>query len=838
MCIPSTEKYLNFYLNSKLYGNNVLVRGIRDGKRFIEKVPFQPTLYSRVNKPTGFKSLNDEYLLPVVFDDINAARDYIKRFKDVENFPVFGNTAYQFQLISENYKGEIEYDLSQIKVMSIDIETTVKYGFPDYFNPLEEITLITCRDKVSQKITTFGCWDFKQTEENAVYIRCTDEEDLLTRFINWFHKDCPDIITGWNTDDFDIPYLIQRSRKIVGEEVTKKLSPFGVIKHRDVEIQGKMKMEFDIYGVASLDYLALFRKFAFLKFENEKLDTVAFHVLKRQKVKNPYSSFREFYEKDPELFIKYNVVDVKLVDELEAELKLIELAISIAYMAKINFDDVYSPVKMWDTIIYNHLLDQGIVVPMKTPGEKVQIEGAFVKEVVRGRYKWIVSFDLASLYPHIIMALNMSPETIANKMIDITVAELLSGDRSKVKEGFSLAPNGSMYDMSKKGFLPFLMSKYYNGRKEVKNEMLALKKELEAKRHEMTADEVRLMEAKITAKKNLQQALKIAINSAYGALAQNSFRFFDPRIAEGITMSGQLIIQNAMRAGNEFLNKLLDTDKDYVLMADTDSSYFDMNPFMEAFYPNKPLEDSVNFMCKVCDGRMQNRLNAACDELSESMNWNKGFINFKREAIASSGLIVAGKNYALMVHDNEGVRYEEPDLKVMGLALVRSSTPDVVKDPLRKCIEVILTGTEATLQQYVSDVEEMYMKQPHDVIAFPRGVNNIAKYTSHQTIYQKGCPIQVRVSLLYNHLLKEHGLNDREPIQEGGRVKFVYLKEPNTLHENAIGFTDEIPEEFNLIRYVDYKTMFGKSFIEPLKKLTEAVGWNYKEVATLDDLFA
>jgi DNA polymerase elongation subunit (family B) len=829
---------MSFYLNSKLYGNNVLVRGIRDGKRFIERVPFQPTLYSRVNRETGFKSLFDENLLPTVFDDINAARNYIQKYKDVDNFPVFGNTAYQFQWISEEYKNEIDYDLSQIKVMSIDIETTVDYGFPDYFNPLEAITLITARDKVSQAITTFGCWEYHDSEPGETYVQCVDEEDLLCRFINWFHKDCPDIITGWNTDDFDIPYLICRARKIVGEEVTKKLSPFGVIKHRDVEIQGKMKQEYDIYGVASLDYLALFRKFAFLKFENEKLDTVAFHVLKRNKVSNPFASFKEFYTKDPQLFIKYNIVDVKLVDELEAELKLIELAISIAYMAKINFDDVYSPVKMWDTIIYNHLLDQGIVVPMKTPGVKQQIEGAFVKEVVKGRYRWIVSFDLASLYPHIIMALNMSPETICNKMIDITVAELLSGDRSKVRAGFSLAPNGSMYDMSKKGFLPFLMSKYYNGRKTVKNEILALKKELEKNRHDMTDAEIRAMEAKITAKKNLQQALKIAINSAYGALAQSSFRFFDTRIAEGITMSGQLIIQNAMRSGNGFLNKLLNTDKDYVLMADTDSSYFDMDPFMNEFYPNKGLEDSVNFMCKVCDGRMQNTLNKACDDLSESLNWNQGFINFKREAIASAGLIVAGKNYALLVHDNEGVRYEEPDLKVMGLALVRSSTPDVVKDPLKKCIEVILQGTEDSLQSYVREVEEMYMKQPHDVIAFPRGVNNLAKYSSNSSIYVKAhCPIQVRASLLYNHLLKHHGLNDREPIQEGGRVKYIYLKEPNTLRENVVGFTEKIPEEFNLIRYVDYDTMFQKSFIEPLKKLTEAVGWNYKEVASLESLF-
>lgn len=268
------------------------------------------------------------------------------------------------------------------------------------------------------------------------------------------------------------------------------------------------------------------------------------------------------------------------------------------------------------------------------------------------------------------------------------------------------------------------------------------------------------------------------------------------------------------------------------------SSYFDLQEFVDKFYPNKPVEKTVDFLCKVCDDKMQKRLNKACDELSESLNWFPGYINFKREAIASSGIIVASKNYALLVWDNEGVRYKEPDLKVMGLALVRSSTPDIVKDPLRKCIEVILNGDEKTLQRYVAEVEEMYQQQPHDVIAFPRGVNNLAKYSSPSTIYVKmHCPVQVRASLLYNHLLKEHGLTDLEPIQEGGRMKFIYLKEPNTLRENVVGFTDKIPEQFNLVRYVDYETMFEKSFISPLTKLTEAVGWAHKEVATLDDLF-
>jgi DNA polymerase elongation subunit (family B) len=830
---------MKFFTNSKQYGNNILVRGVDNGVRFQDKIAFKPTLFCRTPKEAGFRSLEGESLAPVKMADINAARDYIQNYRDVENFPIFGNTAYQFQWINENYKGLIEYDLDQIKVSSFDIETTVNFGFPDYFNPLEEITLITVRDKSSKAIKTFGCWDYKVKKLNSEYITCRNEVDLLTKFINWVHRDCPDIWTGWNIDGFDIPYLIERARKVVGEDVTKKLSPFGVIKSREQEIKGKITLIFDIYGVATLDYLELYLKFGGTKQESYKLDHVAFKELGHKKIENPYNTFKEFYTNDPELFIDYNIVDVELVDELEDKLKLIELAISMAYMAKINFDDVYSPVKMWDTIIYNHLLDQNIVVPMKRDSMgDTTIEGAFVKPVRKGRYNWLVSFDLASLYPHIIMALNMSPETISKTMIDTTVTELLTGDRSKVPEGFALAPNGSTYDMSKKGFLPALMRQYYMGRKTVKNEMLALMRELEINRSSMPANELRLMENKITAKHNLQLALKIALNSAYGALAQSSFRFFDTRIAEGITMSGQLIIQNAIAAGNVFLNNILKTDEDYVVMADTDSNYFLMENFVNKFYPNKPIEDTVDFLCKACDGRMAKTLNNACDDLAKSMNWNTGLIAFKREAIASSALIVASKNYASLVHDNEGVRYEEPQLKVVGLALVRSSTPEVVKEPLRKCIGVILTGTESTLKKYVEEVEEAYMNIPYADIAFPRGVNNLAKYSSNSTVYVKQhCPIHVRASLLYNNLLRVHKLDNIEPIQEGGKMKFIYLTEPNTLHENVIGFIGKIPEEFNLIRYVDYQTMFNKSFIEPLKKLTEAVGWNYRETASLENLF-
>lgn len=829
----------NFYTNSKQYGNQVLVRGIKDGKRFIGKDKFRPTLYSLSPKETKFKSLFDEPLAPVRFSDINDARQYVKQYEGVHNFKIFGNTNYQFQWISECYRGKVEYNPDQIDTQTIDIETTVNFGFPDYVNPIEEITLISLKNRVTKAVVTFGCWEYTSSRDNVTYVLCEDEEDLFFKFLSWWEDNYPDIITGWNIDEFDIPYMIERMKRIIGEDQTKRLSPFGVIKSREFEKNGQKKIAFDIFGIASLDYYRLYQKFTYTKRENYKLDFIGEVELGMNKLENPYSNFREWYETDPKSFIDYNIVDTDIVDGLEGKLKLIEVAMSLAYMAKINFDDVFGAVKMWDTIVYNYLLDKGIVVPFKEASfeEDRVIEGAYVKEPKPGIYNKLASFDLASLYPHIMMALNMSPETICDTMVDVNVEQLLSGDYSQLREGYALAPNGSMYDMSKKGFVPELMHYFYNQRKVEKKIMLGLKKELEALRHSLSPEEIRVWENKIATSNAFQMALKIALNSYYGISANKGFRFFDTRVAEGVTMSGQLIIQNAEKAANSMLQKIMGTTKDYTIYEDTDSLYIDLEEFVEKFCAGKTLDQKIDFMRKTCDGKFQDTLNKACDELSRSLNWNTGLIAFKREALASRGLFLAPKMYALLVHDNEGVKYETPDLKIMGIALVRSSTPNCVKEPLRDCVMQILTGDEKSLQRFVKEQETLYRELSPETISFPRGANNLIKYSSKASIYQKGCPAQVRAALLYNNLLETMKLTQYTPIREGDKIKFVYLKEPNTLRENLIGFVGKLPPEFNLTKYVDYDTMWEKSFIAALKKLTDAAGWNYEETNTLESLF-
>lgn len=837
-----------FFVNARTWGKNILVRRVdAQGIRRVEKVPFKPTLYSLSQaKKTKFVSMFEQPLETQKFADINDAKDFIKRYKDVANFPIFGNPAFEYQYISETNPGVIEYDVDKIKAVTWDIETTVEEGFPNYFNPIEKVQLISVRDKVSKTIVSFGLKPFAPAPNgitsgyDVTYIHCRDEETLFEKFLRHHEADYPDVITGWNVDGFDIPYTICRMTRILGEDAFKRLSPFGIVRSQEKDVMGKPVLKFDIYGVAVLDYLELYKKFTYTKQENYKLDHIAFIELGKNKLDHEYASFKEFYTNDWNRFVEYNIMDVVLVDELEEKMKLIELAYSIAYMAKINIDEVYSPVKMWETIIYNHMLDKGIVIPLKTQSEEFStgIEGAFVKPPVPGKYKWIASFDLASLYPHIIMALNMCPSTIHHTMVDITVDKMLAGDKSFVKEGFSLAPNGSMYDMSIKGFMPALMSFYYNQRKIEKKKMLAMKSELEAHRRDWTPAQIRMQDNKIAASNNLQMALKIALNSAYGAMANKHFLFFDRRIAEGITMCGQLIIQNSSNSMNGFMNKLLSTDKDYVIAADTDSCYVHMEAFVNKIYPGRTTDETVDFLVKACDDKIAKVLNDSCDRLSISLNWNPGLINFKREAISSVGFWTAKKRYALYVHDNEGVRYAEPDLKVMGMDVVRSTTPQMIKGPLTECIKLILLKEESDLQQFVTDTEAVFLDSTIEAISLPTGVNNLAKYSSSETLYKKGAPMHVRAALLYNNQLEKHGLDKvREKIQEGGKIRYLFLKEPNMLREDVIGFVDNLPPEFNLARYVDYNRHWERSFIKPLKKMTDAVGWNWKEEASLSDLF-
>ena len=831
----------SFYTYAKHYGNSILFRGIENGKRVSGKRDFKPTMFVKSDKPSKYKSMYGESVSPIQFDSNKEAAEFAERYKEVSNFPIYGQTNWNYQFLTEKYPNDIEWDINQIKIFSVDIETTVENGFPDVFNPLEKILLITLQDNTTKKITTFGTGPFTQTSETSQYDvdykQCRDERELLVRFLDWWSVNTPDVLTGWNTDFFDVPYLISRVDRVLDDDYVKVFSPFKLVRRNVKKIMGREQLTYEIQGVAQLDYLALYKKFTYITRPSYKLDNIAETELGKKKLESGFDTFREFYEKDWNRFVEYNIIDTALVDELEDKMKLIELILTMAYDAKCNFQDVFSPVRTWDSLLYNHLWKQNVVLPQSEGKESRSIVGAYVQEVEPGEYEWVASFDATSLYPSIIMQYNMSPETLVpGSMMDVTVDGLLEGkyDLSSLKEkNYSMTANGQCFTNDKLGYMPEIVQKFFDDRQKYKKLMLKAKQDLID-----TGDEK--YKNDISKYNNFQMARKIQLNSLYGAMANQYFRFYDDRIAEGITMSGQHIIRQTAVGLDKFLNKVCGTENEmYSFYSDTDSCYITLKGLVDKYYSKMEKDKLIDVLDKIGDDQIEPCIAKSMDELAEYTNAFAKKLVFKREAIADRAIWIAKKRYAMNVYDNEGVRYQTPDLKVMGLEIVRSSTPACVQDSLKEAVRLCLTSDEATLQEYIKKTRKEFVNLPAEDIAFPRGCNNLHKYTDQANIYAAKTPMQVRGSLLYNFYLKKHNLDSKyELIQEGDKIKFLYLKEPNTLNENCISFITKIPTEFNIHRYVDYDLMFEKAFLDPMNTIVQALGWQTEKVNTLEDLFS
>jgi DNA polymerase elongation subunit (family B) len=775
------------------------------------------------------------------FTDCKEAKEFVESYKEVDNFPIYGQTNYGYQYITTEYPGEIEWDMSKIKIWTIDIETSSEFGFPNVANPIESVLLITIKDLVSGQMITYGTGDFNHYRDDLTYLKFRDERHLLERFLQDWANDPPDVVTGWNCELFDIPYLVARVERIMcsDEDTTwkRKFSPWGLVRRNPQVIMGREYIKYDITGVAVLDYLDLYKKFTYSNQESYKLDHIASVELGKSKLENPYDTFREFYTKDWQKFTEYNIRDTELVDELERKLKLIELCLTMAYDAKCNYNDVFSQVRTWDCLIYNHLHNKNIQIPQKKIQQGRPIEGAFVKEPKPGRYDWVVSFDATSLYPSIIMQYNLSPEMmIRDKVFDTTVRGLLDKKHnlaSLVEDGHCMTANGYCYSREKQGLFPEIVEKFFDDRQRYKKLMIAAQKEYESTKNPKLKND-------ISKYNNFQMARKIQLNSLFGAMGNEYFRYYDARVAEGITMTGQYIIQEVGNALNKYLNKIVGTENyDYSFYSDTDSCYITLEPLVAKFYSDMDRDRLIDVLNKICEEKITEAINKSCDGLANYTNAFQKKIIFKREAIAERGIWVAKKRYALNVYDNEGVRYKEPKLKVMGLEIVKSSTPAPVRESLREAMKIILSGNESKLQQFVSTTKTSFNKLLPEDIAFPRSVNGLDKYSDSANIYSKGTPMHVRGALLYNYRLNKDKLTQKyEAIQEGEKIKFLYLTEPNTMRENCISFIGKLPEEFDIHKYVDYNTMFQKTFLDPVNQIVSGLGWSAEPKASLEDLFS
>jgi DNA polymerase elongation subunit (family B) len=829
-----------------------MYRGIDNGRRVKKRISYSPVLFLPTNKNTEWSGLHGEKLEPKKFETIRDARDFIKKYDEVQNFKVYGNSSFEYAFIADTQRGMIDWSIDDINIAIIDIEVGSENGFPNPDEASEPITAIAIR-RLNGDTKVYGCGEYNNTHENVEYIHCRDEYTLCRNFITDWEVNCPDVITGWNTKFFDIPYLYNRFNRILGEEMTKKLSPWGILSARTKVLRGRQQTFYDISGIASLDYIELYKWYApgGKSQESYRLDNIANVELGESKISyDEFDNLHQLYKLNYQKFIDYNIKDVELIVKLESKLKLLELALTLAYDTKCNYEDVFAQTRMWDSLIYSYLFEKKIVVPPKVIKEKTEaFEGAYVKEPQVGKHDWVASFDLNSLYPHLLIQYNISPETIVEPQDytpemreviaqGVTVEKLLDRkvNLSRISN-VTITPNGQFFRTDKRGFIPTMMEEMYEDRKKFKKLMIKAQQDYQV---ETDSTKKKELENLIARYNNLQLAKKVSLNSAYGAMGSQYFRFYDLRMALGVTSAGQLSIRWIEAKINLYMNKILKTENiDYVIASDTDSIYLRLGELVNSVFKEIDTPKIIDFMDKVCEDKIQPYIDKSYEELAEYVHAYAQKMIMKREGLSDKGLWTAKKRYILNVYNNEGVVYKEPKLKVMGLEMIKSSTPSAIREKMRTVTKVMLTGTESDVQDFIAQFKEEFKSLPPEEISFPRGLNGLFTYADPVSLYKKGTPIHVKGAILYNHFLKQHELTNKYPlIQEGEKLKFTYLKMPNPFKDMVISYPGRIPKEFNLNEYIDYDTQFEKAFLEPVKVILDCMGWQAEKRSTLDSFFS
>lgn len=898
-----------FYLNVEQIGNNIFERYIdSDGKERQRTVQYEPSLFwhSVEGTETKYKDIYGKYCTRKKFSSIQDARDWSKRMKDVGQ-EVMGMDDFKLAYISDNYAYDVMYNRKYIRIANCDIEVTGT-DFPKPELALYEIDAITHYDSIDDKFYVFDLlnsafgsvskWDAKlaalpenqggdelsqEIIDKVVYLPFETEEELLLEYVRLWEEKPPVIFTGWNVEGFDIPYIVNRITNVLGERVAKRMSPCRKIRSKVIQNIYGDKQIFDIMGVSVLDYLDLYKKFSFTNQPTYNLDFIAEFETGKGKLKYK-GALNKLRMVNHNRYISYNIEDVNCVQEIDKKRQFIELALSLGYYSKMQIQSVFSPIKTWDAIIFNSLKAKKKVIPELKQHLRQGYPGAYVKEPVPNAYRWVLSFDLTSLYPSIIRQANISPETIVGSFPVAPMADYINKTAPRPSDVYSCSPNGWMYDKSYQGVIPEEVEKVFLQRKEHKGYMLAAKRNAELVkaalhkgsygtndlpevdgRFDFNEDFKALLNT--ASKESLEKLLeycewvivtsntaqinrKLLINSCYGALGNIYFRYYDLRNASAITLFGQLAIQWIERKINEYLNTTLGTENySYVIAGDTDSVYVCLDNLVDKVEHkfNNDTQKLVDFLSKFASEKMEPAIDTAYRELKEYMNNREHLMFMDREAIAGpplgtkglGGFWTAKKRYALNVWDMEGTRYETPELKIMGLETQKSSTPKSCQVALKECIRRMLQEGGESLQEYYKEFEKQFRENDYSSIASVSSANNLMKYSDAEGFPTKGCPYHVKGVLAYNRSTKN--LDGAPPIFEGEKVKVLPLKEGNPFGEKCISWPSgsDLPQEIEELvkRNLDYQELFNKTFVKPLSSFTNAAKIDYEKKSSLADLF-
>ncbi len=845
-----SKSYINVYQSSASIITHLY---IEDGIFKEEKVKFKPFLgvHALGRENTSWTDIYGKPVKIKVFDSIPDMKNWKK--ENNVGLDILGDISPVNQFIATTYRKDIKIQKEGLKIWNFDIEVYSDSGFPHANLAQHPVNAITIHEINSDTYQVFSLKDYTDERKNVNYTKCSSENDLLNKFLDFFQQEKPAILTGWNINLFDIPYLVNRINRILEPNDVKKMSRDGIIKqHEQTTSNGKKQIFYTLQGHIIWDYMELYKKYQQEPRERYSLSYISQYELGKDKI--DYSEFENLsnlYKLDFQKFIKYNINDTSLVAELDKKLGYIDLALSIMYKVKCIPDVIFGTVQPWDCLIYNELLSRKILCPPNKTTFKDEYPGGYVKNPIKGLHEWVMVFDIVSSYPNQIRSFNLSPETIISDLEtpeelkkvakylsfikhesdtnkDICPTENLEEIEkySKLFEKYNVCftANGHFFKKNVEGIIPSIYSRLFNDRLEYKKIAKIKKKEYQKTKDKNTKHEYEQAEL-------YSYTLKIILNSGYGNLANVYSRYYDIRIAEAITTNGQTCVRGVAN----YLEKKYPMISN--VYSDTDSQMLNVSEIVKQRFKDKKVDKKaiLEFLLKFSQQIIEPNINEFFNRLAKAMNMRELTIKMEPECIADTSIHIAKKRYIMSKLWDEGIFYiDKPKLKIRGVEIVRTSTPEIVRDKLKEAVDLIFeTKDNDKLIEFVDNFKNEFFNSKFEQIAFPRSVT-----FSNYTLQTKGLPIGVRAAFVYNKFIKDNNLQDKYSlISDGDKIKFCLIKEPNLLQSNVVGIPSKLPEELEKIINIDYNEQFKKTFLAPLESIFNTIDWSYERKSSLLDFF-
>ena len=845
--------YRNLYYDNKR-GEINLWTWDSTGKRIKEIVPFEPFLYIESQSHKDAVSIYNTSLRKLSF------KKQFDRYRFVQDSAlkrIFYNLPVEQQFLIENFRtqnGSLEFIKNPLKIFFIDIETDSPNAFPEPKYAKDPINLITIYDSLKDEYVTWGLNnDYIPTRKNSTYTKCITEKELLLKFIKYWRSDFPDIVSGWNSETFDIPYIINRITNLFDDQKAKDLSPIGQLWFKEAVTMkfGKMEGRWNIKGISLLDYMNVYQTFARDKQESYALGYIAEVELGIGKTKIHAANLSAQANLDWTQFVEYNINDVALLVGLENKLQFLALMRMLAYTGLTNFEQAMGTISVVTGAMAIKGLERNQIIATFNHKAGGNYEGGYVKEPKRGMSEAVVSFDVNSLYPNTIVTLNLSPETKIGKInsreegkVDLS---LINGQTHTISEDqfirfmkekkLSLSKSNILFSQKSMGICPSLIDSIYKQRVTARNRLKVVKRKIS--KLDKTTQEYKDLKFESDQLDIKQYTLKIFLNRVYGYFANKYSPFYDLDLAASITITGQECIKEAGILVNNYLQSQYGITDDCILYSDTDSLYLTINPVLQSL--KIPLAEK---------NQVTERVHEIVDTLEKVLNseitkWavNELFstdsrLQFKRETICDVGIFLEKKRYILHILDEEGLAIDKT--KYVGVEVASTNVPKKVKPLIKNIVETMIkTKSQVETNKAFREAYENFRVMAIEDIAFPKGINKVDLYSAKATnlTMGKGTPGHVRSAIAYNYFVEKFGIGNKyKKIQSGNKIKFFYT-EKNAYRVGAIAFVDQYPSEFTLKPDID--KMFNKLVVAAIERLYNCLQWRIisptKETQT--DLF-